>query len=77
MDLQLFDDEAFNLVDDVRKVFEDLLDKAKCSLNAIGEVIGESELKSTYEGFRTAVQTALHNGVEQCAQTEGLLEKLK
>lgn len=77
LELQLFDEEAFNLVDDVTKVFEDLLDKVKCSLHAVGKVIGESELKSEYEEFKTAVKTVLHSGVEQCAQTKGLLEKLK
>lgn len=72
-----FDEEAFNLVDDVKEVFEDLLGKVKCSVHAVGEVIGESELKPKYEQFKAAVKTVLHSGVEHCAETDGLLEKLK
>lgn len=77
VELQLFDEEAFSLVDDVTKVFEDLLEKVKCSLDAVGEVIGESDLKPKYEGFKFNVKSILQNGVEQCAETEGLLQKLQ
>lgn len=76
-ELQLFDEEAFNLVDEVGNVFDDLLEKVKCSLHAVESVIQGSALKPKYEEFKAAVKTVLHKDVEKCAETEGALEIFK
>lgn len=75
-ELELFDEEAFDLVDNVTKVVGDLVEKVKCSLHVIGEIVGESELKSVYEEFQTAVKNVLHDDMPQCVEKDGLLEKL-
>lgn len=76
-ELELFDEEEFDLVDNVTKMIEDLLEKVKCSMHVIGEIVGESELKSEYEEFKAAVKNILQNDMPQCADVDGILGKLK
>lgn len=58
-------------------MIKDYIEKVKCALNAITELIVNGELKTDFEKLRLAVEEILENDMKECAQAEGLLEKFK
>lgn len=73
------DDEVaiFALVDTIKKLLEKLREKVKCSLDALGEIIGEGELRNVYKKFRADVESILRNDALECLKIRGAIEKLK
>lgn len=71
------DVSAFGVTDTVTKLLNSLIEKTKCILDTIEGLIGKGELGNVYEKFRTDVESILNNDVKQCAQAEGLIEKVK
>lgn len=76
-ELTLFDEESFGLIDIVTKILNSIIEKTKCTLDIIDKIIGNGELRNVYKKFRADVMAILKNDVKQCAQTKGLIEKLK
>lgn len=76
---ELNDDEIaqFALGDTIRKVLEKLREKVKCSIDALGDIIGEGELRNVYKKFRADVESILRNDALECLKVHGAIEKLK
>lgn len=68
---------TFDLIDTIKKVMEKLREKVNCSLNAVGSIIAEGELRNVYERFRSDVENTLKNGVKKCLEADGAIGKLK
>lgn len=68
---------TFSLVDTVKKMLEQLVEKVKCSMDAVEAVIGEGALRSVFKQFRYDVESLLKNDAKQCLHADGLIEKLK
>lgn len=72
------DDELpFGLVDTIKKKFHKIVNRIRCAVGVIGEVIGDGELKNVFEDFKHNVTQLLNTDVRQCAKTKGLTGKLK
>ena len=69
------------IADAVTKVLNSLIEKTKCTLDVIQEVIDETkdggQLGSVYKKYRADIEAVLKAGVEQCKQENGLTQKLK
>lgn len=77
VELTLFNEEPFGLIDIMTKLLNSMIEKAKCTLDVIGKIVGDGELWNVYKKFRDDVSEILKNDVKQCMQTKGLIEKLK
>lgn len=66
-----------DITDAASKLLVALIEKIKCALNAMEDLLEEGELRNVYKKFRTDVEAILKNDVDQCKQTEGLVQKLK
>lgn len=75
--MTLFDEEMFGLIDIVAEFINSMIEKAKCTLDVIGKIAGNTELWNVYKKFRDDVMSILKNDVKQCASTKGLIEKMK
>lgn len=67
-------------VDDISTVdsiIQSLLEKVKCSVSVIGEVINETDLKKDYDAYKSAVENILKNDLKKCADLDGAESKLK
>lgn len=73
------DDEVASLalLDTIKKALEKLQKKVTCSLDAVGGVIGEGQLRHVYKKFRADVESILKNDALQCLKVSGPIEKLK
>lgn len=76
-ELSIHDAMAFGLSDTISKVVEALKKKVKCSLNAVGELLAESDLLDTFLELKQDVESLLQNDLKNCLQADGLLAKLK
>lgn len=76
-ELRLFDEKSFDLIGSIAKMLNALIEKVKCTLDVIGDLIGDGELRNVYKKFRADVEAILQNDVQQCKQTKGLLAKIK
>lgn len=68
---------AYDIIDAITKMVNSLIEKVKCTLDVIDDIIGDGELRNVYKKFRADVEAILKNDVKQCTQTEGLIAKLK
>lgn len=66
----------FDAADAVTKIIQFAIEKLKCSLNSIKELIHDADFKQVYVEFKSAVENILQNDLKKCAETEGLQEKL-
>lgn len=69
------DELTFSLVDTITKTIEELMNKIRCSVSIIGEVIAEGELKNVFEDFKYEVEEFFKTDIQQCVQTKGLTGK--
>lgn len=76
-ELSIYDEMTFGLTDTITKVYQALLKKAKCSLNAIGKLLAESDLLDLFVELKQNVEELLQNDVQKCLKTDGLTAKLK
>lgn len=76
-DSMLIDVDDFSVVDDINNVIQNLLEKVKCSISVIGQVINETDLKKDYVEYKSAVEIILKNDLKKCAELDGLESKLK
>lgn len=76
-EFMLFDEESFGLIDIVTKALNLMIEKTKCTLDAVGKLVGEGELKTIYMKFRADVDAILQNDVKKCMDTKGLIERIK
>lgn len=77
-ELTLFDEEeSFGVIDIVTQVLNNIIEKAKCTLDVIDKLIGAGELRGVYRKFRKDVEAILMNDVKKCMETKGVLEKIK
>lgn len=73
-----FDTEmTFGLTDIVGNLYDALIRKTKCTLDAMEDIVGEGELRHVYKKLRTDVEAILMNDVKECARTNGLIGKTK
>lgn len=68
---------TFDLIDTIKKLIKKLQERVKCSIDAVGEIIGDGELKNVYKKFRSDIENLLKNDAKQCLETKGVIEKLK
>lgn len=71
------DDWTFGLVDAIKKKLHEMVNRIRCVLRIIGEVIGEGELRNVFEDFKYNVTKLLRTDVQQCTKTKGLTAKVK
>lgn len=76
-EFKLFDEESFHEIDKINSVLNSSIEKTKCTLNVVDGIVGEGQLRNSYEKFHMNVETILKNDVRQCTQTEELIEKMK
>lgn len=76
-ELTLFDHEPFDAIDGVTKWWNSIIEKTKCTLDAVGDLIGKGELRTIYKKFRADVDVILRNDVKKCMDTKGLIERVK
>lgn len=67
---------TFDASDAITKIIQAVIEKVKCSLNSINELIKDAELKKVYEQFKSVVEKNFQDDLKKCAETEGLKEKL-
>lgn len=75
--LTLFDDEPLDSIDFVTKALSSIIEKTKCTLDALEKLIGEGKLRTIYKKFRADVDVILRNDVIKCMDTKGLIERVK
>lgn len=68
---------TFDLVDLVKTVIEQIRKKINCTLEKIGNIIGDGELRHVYQKFRSDVESLLKNDALKCLYVNGTIEKLK
>lgn len=68
---------TFGITDSVTALLNALIEKTKCALDAIEDLLEEGELKNVYKKLRADVEAILKEDVKQCAQTSGLVAQLK
>lgn len=73
----LFEVDGFGVVDDINKAIQDLLQKIKCSVSVIGQVVGETDFKKDYVEYKSAIEIILKNDLKKCVQVDGLQSKFK
>lgn len=66
----------FDLADAVTEIIQASIQKLRCSLNTIEELVHTAELKKAYEELKSAMDNILQIDLKKCAETEGLQEKL-
>lgn len=72
------DDElTFSPLDIIQKKIQEIVNKVRCTVGIVGEVIGDGELKNIYDDFKYNVNELLHSDVQQCVKTKDLTAKLK
>lgn len=76
-DSMMIDVDDFSTVDSINKAIQDLLEKVKCSVAVVGQVIGETDLKKDYVAYKSAVETILKNDLKKCAEHDGLESRLQ
>lgn len=76
-DLKLFDVESFGVIDVITKVLNSLIEKSKCTLDVVGKIVGKGELRNVYKKIRADVEAIVNNDAKKCAQTKGMIVKLK
>lgn len=69
-DVVLFDEDI------VSRVIQVVLEKVKCSVKSIDELIKDAELKKLFEELKNAVKDVVQNDLKKCAETEDIKEKL-
>lgn len=69
--------DEFGVVEDIQEAIQNILEKVKCSVSVIGQVIQESDLKEDYLEYKSAVESILQNDLPKCAQLESVESKLK
>lgn len=62
----------FNLVDSIDKAIQSLLQKVKCSVSVIGQVLGETDFKKDYIEYKASVEDIFQNDLAKCAQEDGI-----
>jgi len=75
--LMLIDVDEFGVVEDINAAIQGLLEKVKCSVSVIGQVLQETDLKTDYLEYKSAVESILKGDLQKCAELEGLESKLK
>lgn len=76
-ELSIHDELTFGIADTVTKVLQALLEKVKCSLKAINELVVDSDLLDIFKEFKDEVESVLKTDAKKCLQVEGLSPKVK
>lgn len=76
-ELSIYDEMTFGLTDAIQQLIQALVKKAKCTLNAIGKILAESDLLDIFMELKQNVQDVLQKDVKKCLATDGLQAKLK
>lgn len=76
-EVAIYNEMTFGITDSITNLLNELIEKTKCALDAIEDLLEEGELKNVYKKLRTDVEAILKEDVKQCAQTKGVVEKLK
>lgn len=72
-----FDVESFDVIDAITKVLNSLIEKTKCTLDVIGNSVGNGELNNIYKKFRADVDAIVNDDAKKCTLTKGTIEKIK
>lgn len=76
-ELALIDESTFGITDAVTNVLNSLIEKTKCTLDVIQDVIGDDELGNVFKKFKSDVESTLKNDVKGCVHADGLIAKFK
>lgn len=68
---------TYDTTDTIAKALNSLIEKTKCSLDVLQEMLDGTELGDAYKKVRTDVEAILENDVKHCQQTEGVVGQLK
>lgn len=69
-------DVTYGLGDELDKVIKEIQMKLKCSVDAIGTIINDGELRPVYQKFRHDVESVLTNEAKGCLEIKHRLVKL-
>lgn len=70
------DDVVFLYADLITSMIQVVLQKAKCTLNSVDELIKDAELKKLFEELKSAAKDVFENDFKKCTEIEGVQEKL-
>lgn len=70
-------DLSTSKTDGIVAILNSLIEKIKCGLDVIGNMIDDERLENVYLKFRADIEDILNNDVKQCMQTKGSTDKLK
>lgn len=76
-DAMLIDVDDFGVVEDIQEAIQNIIEKVKCSVSVIGQVIQDSDLKQDYLEYKSAVENVLQNDLPKCAELDSVQSKLK
>lgn len=76
-DAMLIDVDDFGVVEDIQEAIQNIIEKVKCSVSVIGQVIQDSDLKQDYLEYKSAVENVLQNDLPKCAELDSVESKLK
>lgn len=76
-ELSIHDELTFGITDTVTKVLQALLEKVKCSLKAIQELLVDSDLLDIFKEFKDDVERVIKTDAQKCLRVEGLSPKIK
>lgn len=71
------DVDEFGVVDEINKAIQSLLEKVKCSVTVIGQVIEESDLKTDFIKYKSTVEVIIKNDLQKCAKLDSIESKFK
>lgn len=64
-------------IDAVTDALDLLIEKTKCTLDVIQNMIDGTGLSDVYENFRAEFEAILQSDMKQCMEINGLIQKLK
>lgn len=70
-------DKSSSMTDAVVGILNSLIEKIKCGLDVIGNMIEEGKLHNVYLKFRADLEDIMEHDVHLCMETKGTTDKLK